>query len=337
MRSSEVAAAFLRLEKAENPLDPKGFVRIVDRLSRALAAATEGTEARALRKALDRLNVDWRGMSEAARDRVVDAARRALPAPARIAELTAPVWNRAGNLAERAFDRAARAVGAPSGVTFATAVGDPLVDAALTDMQALYVTNHLGTVQDAWSASARQIVAGGVSQGLDRHAIASALERRLGPAAELGRRRDYWDVISAAYANRARTFGQLSAFNEAGIQTFMFEAVLDEVTTDICTAMHGMEFQVQAALDRYKAVADADDPTAVRELQPWVRASKGELWIPGEGDERVTIARVERSAIGRQGQAGSYSGMLSAAALERLGVTVPPLHGRCRSTIIPGQ
>jgi hypothetical protein len=43
---------------------------------------------------------------------------------------------------------------------------------------------------------------------------------------------------------------------------------------------------------------------------------------------------VDEPAVGLRDEVGRYSRALSPAQLEAAGVTVPPLHGRCRSTIV---
>jgi hypothetical protein len=52
------------------------------------------------------------------------------------------------------------------------------------------------------------------------------------------------------------------------------------------------------------------------------------------GGRRRFVAQVDESAAGRADQVGRYSRALSNEGLEAAGVTVPPLHGRCRSTIV---
>ena len=52
------------------------------------------------------------------------------------------------------------------------------------------------------------------------------------------------------------------------------------------------------------------------------------------GGRRRAVAQVDEPAVGTRDQVGRYSRTLSDGQLETAGVSVPPLHGRCRSTIV---
>jgi len=55
------------------------------------------------------------------------------------------------------------------------------------------------------------------------------------------------------------------------------------------------------------------------------------------GDRRRVVAQVDEPAVGERDEVGTYSRDLSDEQLEAAGVTVPPLHGRCRSTIVTDE
>lgn len=141
-----------------------------------------------------------------------------------------------------------------------------------------------------------------------------------------------------SFANRGRTYTQLAAFDEADIERFRFEAVLDEVTSQVCRFMHGRAFSVERAVQRFDEVEQVRDPEAISDLQPWMRVGAdpdgNQVLFYERGGRRRMVAQVDEPAIGRADQVGRYSRALNNDELEAAGVTAPPLHGRCRSTIV---
>ncbi len=107
----------------------------------------------------------------------------------------------------------------------------------------------------------------------------------------------------------------------------------------ICRFLDGQVFSVSASAQRFRDVAASEDPEAVKELQPFVREKRDEdgrsvLYV-GDWKDRFEIARVETSAKGKKDDRGTFSGGASAQELEGHGVSAPPLHGHCRSELIP--
>lgn len=102
--------------------------------------------------------------------------------------------------------------------------------------------------------------------------------------------------------------------------------------------MRGREFSVAGARRRFEEVEQAGAPEAGVDLQPWMRTAADPeghqvLFYERAGRRRV-VARVEEPSVGSKDRVGRYEGALSTGQLEAAGVTVPPLHGRCRSTIV---
>ncbi len=107
----------------------------------------------------------------------------------------------------------------------------------------------------------------------------------------------------------------------------------------ICRFLDGQVFSVQASTDRFRQVADSKRPEAVKELQPFAKERKDEdgtlVIYTGDWESRFEIARVEESAAGKKDERGTFSGGASQKELEANGVNAPPLHGHCRSELIP--
>ena len=102
--------------------------------------------------------------------------------------------------------------------------------------------------------------------------------------------------------------------------------------------MHGREFTVENAMQRFEDVEAASDPEAITSLQPWVQVGAdddgNQVLFYKRGDRRHVVAQVDEPAVGQLDRVGRYSRALSTDQLEAAGVVVPPLHGRCRSTIV---
>lgn len=218
----------IEVVKALDPMNPDDFLVIVKRFSDAMRAAAEGAEAAALRAAMAALDVDWRSLTPAEVGRVVDAAREALlpitgrvmPSIAQEFEIRGPevmAATRAG-----AIDR--------FGLNIATSLSlrdqqaEQYIRAAYSNM----ITNAYGDRIDALAAEARDIVANGLEFGLGRDEIATQLEAALGTS--LMRGQSYFQVVATSYMNTARTASLLNSYADAGIESYRFEAVMDEAT-----------------------------------------------------------------------------------------------------------
>jgi hypothetical protein len=145
-----------------------------------------------------------------------------------------------------------------------------------------------------------------------------------------------------AFANRARTHEQLVSYKDAKIGAYVWESVMDERTTDICRFMDGKRFFVDKALKKYGQAEQrvkTDGARGVKDTQPWVTTTrnpetgKKEMVVrTSKGEER--IATIEESGFGEDDKVGTYSNEAPLDRLEAMGVSTPPVHGLCRSTIV---
>lgn len=326
------------IAKALDPLDRRDFATIVARLGRELRRVAADDEAAALRAALRRLDVDWTRLSPAARDEVVRAARQALrPGEERVVPRVERVFEAHGT---RIVGGTRRAVVRRFGLRIGSDLTqtDRRIATFVRESQGNFVRDEYGRRREAFSRLARDVVAAGVERGLGRDAIASELHTKL-TAQGVSRSRAYWDVIAGVFANRARSFAQVSSFADAGIARYRWEAVLDPATSEACRFLHGRVFTVAGALARFAAVEKARDPARIKDLQPFVRVAtdgggRRALFYERAG-RRHPVARIEESGVGRRDAVGRYAAALSEAELEEVGVSLPPIHGRCRSTVAP--
>lgn len=323
--------------KALDPLDPDDFIRIVAQLARALETATAGQEAAALRMAIRALDLDWSKMtSAAARERIIDATRSAInPMVERVLpRITEQFEIRGGRTMAAARESAIRRFGFDIGSSLSQRDRD--AEKYIRASYSNFITNAYGERMDALSSTAREIVAQGLEEGLGRDQISEALNNAFGT--QVMRGASYWQVVATAFMNTARTASNLNAFAEAGIQRYRFEAVMDEATTDQCRFYHDQVFSVGDAVERMNAQMRASSLEELQATNPWVRVgtdSDGARFMyVQQGAEQTRIATIEQSGIGTQSP-GTYSGAMSSAGLTAVGVPYPPLHGNCRSTIVP--
>ena len=335
--AEDLLRGVFRLDKALDPLDPNGFMAIVRSLTRALRGAARPAEDEALRRAIERLDVDWPNLAPAARDQVVRAAREALRGvEAQVLPVVDHVFEVEGERVVGATRRSAvRRLGLR--VSADLSGTDERIAQFVRESQGNFVRDEYGRRREAFGQKAKEIVASGVERGLGRDDIVGELVKTMGAEA-FDRSQDYWEVVSMVFTNRARNATQLSTFQEAGIETYRFEAVLDEVTSEVCRFMHGRVFTVSRAMDRFRQVERARDPERIRDIQPFVQVGAddegNEVLFYERGGRRRAVAEVDEPAVGESDAIGRYSNTLNNQQLEAAGVTVPPLHGRCRSTIV---
>jgi SPP1 gp7 family putative phage head morphogenesis protein len=334
--AEEILRDIYRVEKALDPLDAADFMAIVRRLSRALRGVARPAEEAAMRRAIERLDVDWPNLAPEARDQVVRAARQAL------GSVEGQVLPEVVQLFEAEADRVVAGARRSAVRRFGLRIGadltrtDERIAKFVQESQGNFVRDEYGRRREAFSTRAKDIVASGVERGLGRDDIVKDLAEAMAGEA-FDRSQAYWEMVSMVFTNRARTYTQLGAFDEAGVDRYRFEAILDEATSEVCRFMHGKVFTVERAMDRFREVERARDPELIRDVQPFVQVGAdregNQVLFYERGGRRRAVAQVDEPAVGERDEVGRYSRALSPAQLEAAGVAVPPLHGRCRSTI----
>lgn len=132
------------------------------------------------------------------------------------------------------------------------------------------------------------------------------------PARFAGRPEQYWEMVTSTSSHQSRTFGRLVSFQEAEIRTYRLENPQDERTGQICQQMHGQVFTVRAGVKQMNRILGAKDPTAVKNIAPWLTPAQTQAAIGG----------------GRRGSPAASAG------LSRAGAMLPPFHARCRTDIV---
>ena len=326
----------VRLEKAAPPTTPRGFERAVARLAGILRGRAAPVERAATRAMTDALAVDWRELAPRARERAVvraaDLAREAgRDLPSRI---RAALENAAVGVVESVRREARLRQGLAIGTDF-NAVDRRVID-HVARSETNFVRDTFGRrVEDA-SVRARAVVASGLERGLGTEEIGRELGAAMRTSIE-GRSPFYWEVVASSFVGNGRTYAQMSAFAEAGLETYRWLSVMDQHTTPYCRFMNGRVFSVGSALEQFDALDRLEDPQEVKNARPWAReAVNGEtgastLYVM-KGGSRIVLA--EGAAPERPDGVVSYRARVSDRELETLGVSLPPAHALCRSTCV---
>ena len=139
-----------------------------------------------------------------------------------------------------------------------------------------------------------------IKNGLSRENAGKFFKNTIGE--ELKRSDSYWELTADAITTRSRSFGSIEALVKAGATAYEWDSVIDHRTSDICRYLDGKVFRVEAAVGVRDAMIGAETPEEAKEIMPW------------EKPENI----VDKST----------------SELERLGVVLPPAHGRCRARIV---
>ncbi len=325
------------VRKAFIVVTPRGFDATVSRIAALLRRLARKPEIEAVKQAVAVLDVDWRALTAAQRSQLV---RRALTEAGRAvqsvhAQVREPLGRAASDVVSATRSDARRrglAIAADFNAVDRRAV------AYAVRANSLFVRDEYGRRLDAFGAEAKGLVAAGLEGGLGRDEIASDLARAAN-AAMVQRSASYWDIIAASFVGESRSLSQISSYAEAGIERFVLSAVLDEHTTDTCRFLDGKVIQTSDALHMLDRMESSEDPSAIKQIRPWVRERLGDggkrtLVVDRDG-ERGVLAVVERSGVGTRDDRGEFSHTLSGRDLAPAGIGFPPFHGLCRTTTLP--
>jgi SPP1 gp7 family putative phage head morphogenesis protein len=144
-----------------------------------------------------------------------------------------------------------------------------------------------------------KIISASTEIGYGRMEVAELLKKAFPEVLDSGYR--YFDVVSSAGMVRSSSCGAVRQFEEAGIHEYEWFAMGDDRMCPTCGALNGKIFQVQNAASKVNSMMMATSPDAVKEIMPWKSFSA----IDG----------------------------LDSEELEAIGVSMPPVHGRCRCVL----
>jgi hypothetical protein len=129
------------------------------------------------------------------------------------------------------------------------------------------------------------------------------------PARYAGNPEHYFRQLAANTAHRARTFGKITAFEEAGITRYRILNPLDSRTGRVCQVMANQEFDIVTGVKQRDAILAATSPKQVKSVAPW---------LSGEELEDVVGSAKPGSKQATE-------------ALTDANQALPPFHPLCRS------
>lgn len=338
--AQELTEAILSFDvfKAVDPLSQAGFLLISKKIATRLARAASSEEAQVVQDVIAELDFDWAAMSAQQTTAALDAistgitkayATRVMP------KIDSTLVVEAPNVIS--ITKAATVAQQKGKISTALNARDKAAAKAIRTANYNFIRRSTGERSRALSVQARKLVSSGLKQGKKTSAIAETLREAF--SKKIPRPDSYWSVVAEAFVGRARATSQVLSYAEMGIETYELVAVIDDVTTDICRFMDGKQFSVQTALQLVDKLDEIEDPEEIIYAHPWVRKGPHpdggmRLYVPSSDGSTVTIAKIERSGVGKHADWGEYSGAKTDAELATLGIPIPPFHGRCRTVIV---
>ena len=336
-----VGPAGYRVAKALNPRNARDLRVLAGQLAGQLRPVDQAMARAALEQALQRLDVNWPALSGAEGDRVWAAARQALdPHHGSLAEGIRAQMPTYVQRISVALEGLAEATRKALHATYLPRLGTTLEQRDVRAVQRVaaqqgwWVRDRLGQRSDLLTRQGREVVRRGLADGLGRDEIGQRLRAALP---------DMWDKQGANYARlnagmamaRARSYSELTSYEDAGIEMFEIVAVIDEATTDICRSLDGQFISVGKArghADAQMAIAQPEDIGQVAPLCRSVHRDGGQYIETANGD---TIAQVLRSGYGNVDDRGANAYHRIGDQIADAGVGMPPYHMQCRTTTVP--
>jgi hypothetical protein len=144
-----------------------------------------------------------------------------------------------------------------------------------------------------------------------RERLTEALGQVVTPAGWHGSVRQYMEGVAANAATVGRAYGQVSAFNEAGVTQYEIVNPTDERTCPVCSHVDGKVYTVEQANRQIGAELEAKNRDDIKSIHPWYSYK-----------ELIAISP----------KAGNVS-LRDSAALAKAGFPLPPFHFRCRCAV----
>lgn len=328
-------AGYQSIAKVENPIRRRTFDRIVARISTELADAAYDLDVGFIDRLLSALDVDFQELTAGELGSVFARARAALPDPARYVPRIVPLLG--AELEGIALASRGAAVSGQRGAGGLSAA-DREVLAHLQGAQGFYIQNAMTARNARIETRIAAVIDRAARLGMSRAEVRAALEEVVGEARILREQATYFDIVAGDVSAQARTLGMLTRYRDAGISFYIWESILDEVTSDQCRFLHGTVFRVDAGMQTLAQMASTID--GAKEAAPWLRVGRnadGEKVLYTKSmSHRREIATVVRSGVGIKDDVGEFRTSYDADALSAVGICLPPAHANCRSTIVAG-
>jgi hypothetical protein len=342
-----IATEVVEVCKADEPLTREGFGVLVRRLFRNTSETASVAERRALGRVIRELrNKPWPDLNQEEIEAVVGAAGRAISGIGGGAAFRREMASHLDDLVERTV--VASMTGVAPNIAGMLTADQSAMAARIARDPLVFMAGRYGRVGSRFERLAQREIARGVRVGLSEREIGRRLAANANMAIGVGRSASYYGIVANAAIGRARSFGQMVGYQEAGFEMYRWEAVMDQRTCEVCRFLDGQEFPVSSGLGRFSAARRQRDPErAVRENFNWYRLvgstesddgyrSGGVIHVgpPQRGAEvGPAVATVRESAVGQVDRPGTFR--RHRGALGAGGTISPPAHGNCRCTTVP--
>jgi SPP1 gp7 family putative phage head morphogenesis protein len=333
LAADEILKDVFRIDiaKALNPLDDDDFLIIAHTIAAEMQEATGPFDVAAYEAAILGLDLDWENMTGVEIAAAMSAANKGL---ASVSTKVLPVIRPKLSAAMQLLIASTRIYANSTydlGISTSFSQTDEMVSKVLTSIST-WVTDEYGKRHAMFESGVEKIIQDGLLKGLRSEEIAADIAEH-GVKIGIKQPKNYWRLVSMNMANQARSYANLKSMQEAGIKGYVFEAVMDERTSNICESLHGTVFPVSVGLGAYSdlSMLTAGDPYAAEKIMPFVRERKTEngdleMYVLQQGSGETVVSTLESGGARRT---------LSPSELAAAGVVVPPIHHACRSTIIP--
>lgn len=320
----------IELEKALDPLKQRDFETIVRRVTTKLRRKSGPIERDAVQRAVEKLDIDWRGVKAAVRTATLKRVSRIIE---RTGGIVWPAIDEVFELeAEKIVKGTRRSVNRSMrlGIGVTTDALDRRVTRYVSDSQRNFITDQYKDRSVIWDVKARDTVNNGLKEGLSSRDIGNTLSRQM-QGLVTGRSKHYYNVVANAFSVNARSYSHIASFHRAKIDRYEWVSIVDARTTPICRMLSGKIFTVERAMEVFLEVEKERDPTKIVDSAPWVRRRGDDLFV-NKGGKEHPIARIKDDASGTNRRGSFQEQPIEAVAA--LGVVTPPAHGLCRSTIL---
>jgi hypothetical protein len=166
----------------------------------------------------------------------------------------------------------------------------------------------------------------GLEDGLNYREVTEELAKKF-PAQVSAYTKNFLDVTAHSVVSRSRSYGVMQSFSDAQIDEGVFTAVMDEVTTETCAFLDGQVVDIKKAKGYWDNQISKEEMLP-QDAFPWINEKKSggiiDLVLPSDGDNIILAS----------GSPGNISWNEGIGINDYAGNMIPPLHGRCRSTII---
>ena len=326
--------ADIKVEKAPpkdlDPNDRRDMAKIVRELTAGINDPAERVERAAMiRELADMQEIDWQDLTPDERVELLGTAAATVGGAVVASGAAAIIGTTATGTGSMVVSATRKSVGASLGISLRTSLNlmDRRIVAGVKAQAGHYMTDRGGNLRDRLTREGQRVVEAALADGLGSAEIARRLEGAWLSDQTFGRNRSYAELCAQAWTQDARSYSQIASYQEAGIQRYRIEAVMDEVTTTICQELDGKTFDVGTSMRQFEQRGAWSDPREIKSAAPWVRTAGGALFINPPGGERTEIGSLDDEGV--------FRFAMSDQALQDSGVGYPPFHGYCRTTTVP--